>query len=165
VVTIAPGRIRLAPIAEVSAASLYGFINANVAPAATARTDGWQAYPGMPAHCHDPHVIGPHIIGPHIIGPHAIGSIAAHVIPPWVHRVFRNLKTWALGVYRGLRPKHLQSRLDEFVFRFNRRHISHAAFRSLLGIGIRAKPVTHRDVDLTANNGLSCLERTYYRIH
>ncbi len=63
-----PGRIRLAPIADVSAASLYGFINANVAPAATARTDGWQAYPEMPSHCHDPHVIGPHVIGPHVIG-------------------------------------------------------------------------------------------------
>ena len=33
---------------------------------------------------------------------------------------------------------------DEFVFRFNRRRTRHAAFRSLLGIGTRAKPVTYK---------------------
>src|SRR3954452_23542446 len=36
--------------------------------------------------------------------------------------------------YHGLRRKHLQTSLDEFVFRFNRRRARHAAFRSLLGI-------------------------------
>ena len=36
------------------------------------------------------------------------------------HRIFANLKVWALGVYHGLRRSHLQSYLDEFVFRFNR---------------------------------------------
>jgi hypothetical protein len=51
-----------------------------------------------------------------------------------VHRIFANLKVWALGVYHGLRRPHLQSYLDEFVFRFNRRRTRHAGFRSLLGI-------------------------------
>ena len=124
-----PGRVRLARIDDFSATSLHGFIGATIAPAATARTDGWPAYPGLPAERHDPHVIG---------------AMAAHVVLPWVHRVFSNLKTWALGVYHGLRPKHLQSYLDEFVFRFNRRHTRHAAFRSLLGIGMRAKPLTYK---------------------
>src|ERR1700751_5755137 len=36
-------------------------------------------------------------------------------------RIFSNLKVWALGVYHGLRRQHLQSYLDEFFFRFNRR--------------------------------------------
>jgi hypothetical protein len=53
------------------------------------------------------------------------------------------VKTWALGVYHGLRKKHLQSYLDEFVFRFNRRANRHAAFRSLLAIGIANKPITY----------------------
>ena len=63
---------------------------------------------------------------------------------PWIHRVFSNLKTWALGVYHGLRRKHLQSYLDEFVFRFNRRRIRHAAFRSLLSIGLVTEPITYK---------------------
>lgn len=64
-------------------------------------------------------------------------------MPPWGHRVFSNVKTWAHGVYRGLRRKHLQSYLDEFLFRFNRRAIGHTAFRSLLAIGVPNKPITY----------------------
>ena len=45
--------------------------------------------------------------------------MAAHVVMPAIHRVFSNLKTWGLGVYHGLRPKHLKAYLDEFTFRFN----------------------------------------------
>ena len=73
-----------------------------------------------------------------------IGNMAAHVVLPWIHRVFANLKTWALGVYHGLRAKHLQSYLDEYVFRFNRRRTRHAAFRSLLGIASKASPLTYK---------------------
>jgi hypothetical protein len=98
---------------------------ANVAAGATAKTDGWSGYP---ARRRRRPVIGP---------------MAAHVVLPWIHRVFSNLKTWALGVYHGLRKKHLQAYLDEFVFRFNRRRTRHAAFRSLLGIGVALKHVTY----------------------
>ena len=108
---------------------LHGFIAANVAPGITIRTDGWSGYPGAPDVAHDPHVIGP---------------IAAHVVLPWIHRVFSNLKTWALGVYHGLRKKHLQAYLDEFVSRFNRRRTRHAAFRALLGIGVAIKSATYK---------------------
>jgi len=66
--------------------------------------------------------------------------MAAHIVLPWVHRIFSNLKVWALGVYHGLRRKHLQSYLDEFVFRFNRRRNRHAAFRSLLGFAAGHQP-------------------------
>jgi hypothetical protein len=54
--------------------------------------------------------------------------------------IFSNLKVWTLGVYHGLRRKHLQSYLDEFVFRFNRWRTRHAAFRSLLGIAVAQPP-------------------------
>ena len=124
-----PGRIRLAPIADYSAASIHAFMAANLAPGATAKSDGWAASPGAPEVTHQPHVIG---------------NMAAHIVLPWVHRVFSNLKRWALGVYHGLRSKHLQSYLDEFTFRFNRRRTRHAAFRSLLGIATRRKPITYK---------------------
>jgi hypothetical protein len=42
-----------------------------------------------------------------------------------------------------LRRKHLQSYLDEFVFRFNRRRTRHAAFRSLLGIAAGHPPFSY----------------------
>lgn len=124
-----PGRIRLAVIKDFSANSLHAFLAASVAPGATAKTDGWSGYPGAPGVSHDPHVVG---------------KMAAHIVLPWIHRVFSNLKTWALGVYHGLRRKNIQSYLDEFVFRFNRRRTRHAAFRTLLGIGVVTKPVTYK---------------------
>ena len=124
-----PGRLRLAPIADSSAASIGAFVATNIAGGATLKTDGWAAYPGAPEVNHDPHVVG---------------TMAAHVVLAWTHRVFANLKRWALGVYPGLRRKHLQSDLDGFVFRFNRRRTRHAAFRSMLGIGTRTRPVTYK---------------------
>ena len=54
----------------------------------------------------------------------------------------RQPEAWALGVYHGLRKQHLQSYLDEFTFRFNRRRARHAAFRSLLGIAVARMPTT-----------------------
>ena len=129
VIDKAPGRLRLGVIEDGSSASLHPFIKANVAPGATLKTDGWSGYPGVPGFTHEPHVVG---------------TMAAHIVLPWVHRVFANLKRWALGVYHGLRQgKHLQSYLDEFVFRFNRRRTRHAAFRSLLGIALVVKPATY----------------------
>jgi ISXO2-like transposase domain len=124
-----PGRIRLQPVSDYSAASLHLFLAANLAPAATAKTDGWSGYPGAPGVHHDPHTVG---------------TMAAHIVLPWTHCVFSNLKTWALGVYHGLRREHLQSYLDEFVFRFNRRHQRHASFRSLLGIAAGHAPLTYK---------------------
>ena len=120
-----PGRIRLSQVPDYSADSLHPFIARNLAPGATAKTDGWSGYPGAPSIRHDPHVVG---------------KMAAHIVLPWVHRIFSNLKVWAMGVYHGLRRKHFQSYLDEFVFRFNRRRTRHAAFRSLLGLAAGHPP-------------------------
>ena len=119
----APGRDRVH-----GAESLNRFIGHNIAAASTAKTDGWAGYAAAPVETHDPHVIG---------------SMAAHLVLPWIHQVFSNLKGWARGVYHGLRAKHLQSYLDEFVFRFNRRRTRHASFRSLFGIAVCTKPFTY----------------------
>jgi hypothetical protein len=75
-------------------------------PVPTPKTDRWSGYPGAPVITHDPHVVV---------------KMAAHIVLPWVRRIFSNLKVWALGVYHGLRRQHLQSYLDEFGSRFNRR--------------------------------------------
>ena len=123
-----PGRLRLATIADYSADSLHDFIKDNVTAGTTTKTDGWSGYPGAPDVTHDPHVIG---------------RMAAHVVLPWIHRMFSNLKRWAMGVYHGLRRKHLQAYLDEFVFRFNRRSSRQATFRRLLGLGLSISPATY----------------------
>ncbi len=54
-----------------------------------------------------------------------------------------HLKTWALGIYHG-RRQHLQSDLEEVVFRFNRRQTRQATFRTVLGIGVAITPETYK---------------------
>lgn len=91
-----PGRIRLHKVPDYSARSLHAFLNTNLARGATAKTDGWSGYPGASGVNHDPHVVG---------------NMAAHIVLPWAHRIFANLKVWALGVYHGPRRTHLQTYL------------------------------------------------------
>ena len=108
--------------------ALGAFVAAAIAAGSTVVSDGWSGYARLEAVKHDPKVVG---------------DVPVHLILPWVHRVFANAKRWALGVYHGLRPKHLQAYLDEFVFRFNRRHTPHAAFDRLLGLSLALQPATY----------------------
>ena len=63
--------------------------------------------------------------------------MAAHILLPWVHRVFANLKRWLTGTFHGARKPHLKRYLDEFTFRWNRRRHTRTAFDSLLGLVTR----------------------------
>ncbi len=125
-----PRRIRLAPIADFSAATLKPFVAAVAAPGARVITDGWAGYAGLDEHDHDARVIG---------------KMAAHVVLKWSHRAFSNLKRWALGVLHGLRRPHIRRYLDEFVFRWNRRRHTAKAFDTLLGIATRLGHASYRD--------------------
>jgi hypothetical protein len=115
-------------IGDYSGESLGGFVAAAVADGSTVVSDGWSGYAALKDVRHDPKVVGP---------------MAAHVVLPWVHRVFANAKRWGLGVYHGLRRRHLQAYLDEFVFRFNRRHTPAAAFERLLGLAVGLQPTSY----------------------
>jgi hypothetical protein len=126
-----PRRIRLAAIADFSAPTLTAFVDGAAAPGATVITDGWKGYADLPRPEHVPKTIG---------------AMAAHVVMKGVHRVFSNLKRWALGTFHSLRRQHLRRYLDEYVFRWNRRHHTRAAFDSLLGLATRLTPATYRDV-------------------
>src|SRR3954453_17293696 len=114
-----PGRIRLAVIDDYSAVAPGAFVAAAIAADGTVVSDGLPGYKRLKDVKHDPRVVG---------------DAPAHTVLPWIHRVFANAKQWALGVYHGLRPDHLQAYLDEFVFRFNRRRTPQAAFARLLGL-------------------------------
>lgn len=141
------GRIRLAMIADNSAASVEAFVRANVKPGATLLTDGHRSYPGLTDYRHDPRVVG---------------SMAGHVVLPWIHRVFSLVKRWALGTYHGLRRKHVDTYLNEFVFRYNRRFYRHASFETMLGLAAHNEPASYWEVIGRANprKGDSVVRRT-----
>lgn len=122
------GRIRLAMIADNSAPSIEAFVKANVKRGTTLLTDGHASYPGLTGYRHDPRVVG---------------KMAGHVVLPWIHRVFSLLKRWSLGTYHGLRRKHVDTYLNEFVFRYNRRFYRHVSFETLLGLAVDNEPTSY----------------------
>src|ERR1035437_568804 len=125
------GRIRLAMIADNSAASIEAFVRANVRRGTTLLTDGHTSYPGLTDYRHDPRVVG---------------KMAGHVVLPWIHRVFSLMKRWGLGTYHGLRRRHIDTYLNEFVFRYNRRFYRHASFETMLGIAAHHEPASYWNV-------------------
>jgi predicted RNA-binding Zn-ribbon protein involved in translation (DUF1610 family) len=130
------GRIRLAMITDNSAASIEAFVRANVKRGTTLLTDGHASYSGLTDYRHDPRVVG---------------KMAGHVVLPWIHRVFSLVKRWGLGTYHGLRRKHLDTYLNEFVFRYNRRFYRHASFETILGLASHHQPVGYWDIIGRAN--------------
>jgi transposase-like protein len=50
----------------------------------------------------------------------------------WLHIMIGNAKAFVVGTYHGLGKKHLQSYLDEFCYRFNRRYFQGEIFSRLL---------------------------------
>ena len=68
---------------------------------------------------------------------------------PGVHQIASLLKRWILGTYQGsIVPEHLQSYLEEFTFRFNRRtSITRGlVFRRLLEQAVVTGPITEANV-------------------
>jgi transposase-like protein len=120
-------RIRLAIARKADEESIGQFLMQNVAERSTIRTDGWKGY-SKTALADYRHRQSP-------------GARAAHI-----HRAFGNLKTWLNGTHHGVAPKYLQTYLDEFVFRFNRRKTPMAAFQTLLGIATCKSPQTLTDL-------------------
>jgi transposase-like protein len=135
------GRVRMAVIPDVSAASLVPFVEAAVEPGSVVRTDGWRGYQPLitAGYDHRPKTVGK--------------EDSASVSFPRVHRVFSNLKTWLAGTHHGVSRKHLPQYLNEFVFRFNRRKTPMAAFQSLLGLAGQHSPTTYKMLYATERTG------------
>jgi hypothetical protein len=125
-----PRRIRLEPLADFTAISVGGFVARVAEPGAAVVSDGLASYRGLKDHRHRAKVVG---------------NMAAHVVLPWIHRVFSNFKRWGLGTYHGLRKPHFRRYLDEFVFRCNRRQHVGAAFETLLGLASRLPHASYAD--------------------
>ena len=131
----------MAILADASAASLHRFVTDNVEPGATVITDAWQGYRGIErlGYTHDRR-----------------SQRAARVrgddpgeLLPGVHRIASLAKRWLLGTHQGLvEPAHLQSYLNEFTFRFNRRRSRSRGmvFYRVLELAVGHAPVRYRDL-------------------
>ena len=130
------GRIRMKMINDASKDSLHGFVSAFILKGSTVISDGWSGYSGLTEKGYIHKVI-------------VQSNADEDEMLPHVHLVVSLLKRWLLGTHQGaVKPKHLQSYLDEFTFRFNRRK---SAFRGLLfyrllECAVVVRPTTYHDL-------------------
>src|SRR5271166_5813661 len=91
-----------------------------------------------------------------------VGKMAGHVVLPWIHRAFSLMKRWGLGTYHGLRRTHVDTYLNEFVFRYNRRFHRHVSFEALLGLAAHHAPASYWDIVQRDNprKGVQTIRRT-----
>lgn len=132
------GRVRMRHIPDASGASLMPFVRAVVAQGTVVHTDGWGGYNDLPKHgySHQKTVL-------------SSSGDPAHVSMPGVHRVASLLKRWVLGTHQGsVSSAHLQSYLEEFTFRFNRRtsRSRGLVFRRLIEQAVATGPVIEAEV-------------------
>ena len=132
------GRIRMHRIARRDTTQLVPFVQEAVEPGAHLHTDGSAAY--LPLRH----------LGYDLQQTVMLGSdVPAHEALPGVHRVAALVKRWILGTHQGaVQPDQLDSYLDEFVFRFNRRTSRSRGllFYRLLKQALVTHPVTYDDV-------------------
>ncbi|HKM06189.1 MAG TPA: IS1595 family transposase [Sphaerochaeta sp.] len=132
------GRVRMRHIPDSSGDSLVPFICDMIAPGSVVRTDGWKGYNSVTDHGYQREIIVQSSSGD-----------PAHVSMPGVHRIASLLKRWILGTHQGsVLPLHLQSYLEEFTFRFNRRtsRSRGLVFRRLIEQAVITKPTTMEDI-------------------
>ena len=60
-------------------------------------------------------------------------------ILPWVHITISNAKRQLLNTFHSVKPEFLQSYLDEFCYKFNRRYFGEAIFNRLLVAAVSYK--------------------------
>lgn len=111
----ATGRIRLKHIKSREGLDIQGFISETIVPGSTIVSDRFKSYPSIvkKGYLHDPQK-----------KPYCWEEVDGddERLLPRTHRTISLLKRWYYGTYQGrVATQSLQTYLDEFVFRFNRR--------------------------------------------
>jgi transposase-like protein len=132
------GRVRMKRIPDASGENLVPFIRGAVQAGSTVLTDGWKGYNDLARnqYRHEQIVL-------------SNSGDPAHVAMPGVHRIASLLKRWILGTHQGaVDGAHIQSYLEEFTFRFNRRHSKHRGlvFRRLIEQAVATAPVIEAEI-------------------
>jgi transposase-like protein len=134
----ATGRARMAVIPDFKNTTLIAFLKQNVAPGTTVYTDGLKTFTGL-REAGFKHVPRSQPLRIEL-------RKGAKSVVPLADRAIGNLQQWLIGTYHGVSRDQLQTYLDEFVFRHNRRRLPMAAFQTLLGLGSSRKPSSYNQI-------------------
>jgi transposase-like protein/predicted RNA-binding Zn-ribbon protein involved in translation (DUF1610 family) len=114
-------------------ASIVDVTRGIVEPCSEVRTDGYKPYSTLPD---TEYVLNSKNFDPENSPDHLL----------WLHKVISNMKAFISGTYHGLDKKHLQRYFDEFMYRFNRRHMHSQLFMRLLNACAHASTITYKEL-------------------
>jgi predicted RNA-binding Zn-ribbon protein involved in translation (DUF1610 family)/transposase-like protein len=113
--------------------TIHKTIESYVAQGSTLQTDGYQVYARVYQQGYARKAF-------------VVKNMTASDFQKWLHIIIGNAKTFIQGTYHGLGEKHLQSYLNEFCYRFNRRFWEPQLFNRLLNACLVAKPITYAEL-------------------
>lgn len=113
--------------------SIRDFVGPKVEPNQAFKTDGMQYHYVLKSMGHN-------------LEAKVIPAWEQHIELPWVHKAISLAKRFLLGTYHGVSAAHLQRYLDEFCYRFNRRHRPGEIASRLLNACLLCPPRTYAAV-------------------
>jgi transposase-like protein len=124
------GRVVAKAVPDVSADSLMGLVKKHVVPGSMIYSDEYAGYRSIP-HLWDKNNKNfgfRHRTIKHSAGVYVRGDIHTNT----VEGVWSLIKRGIGGVYHSVSPAYLQTYLNEYTFRYNRRHMGNQQFRAIL---------------------------------
>lgn len=131
------GRVRLSVINDASRKSLNAFIKQNVEKNSIITTDAWTGYVDVTKMKYSHKIIN------------QSKSVDKENLLPSVHKIASLVKRWLLGTHQNfVNQGHLQSYLDEFTFRYNRRKSNNRGklFETMIYQAMKNKPVKNNEL-------------------
>ena len=120
------GRIKMMVVEDLKSGTIESAATKNISPESAIITDDSTSYTNFHKLFRSHHA--------QVILKEQIGTVL-----PWVHIAISNAKRMILDVFHDVTAEYLQSYLNEFCFKFNRRYEGGALFYSMLTAAIKHK--------------------------
>jgi len=122
--------LKMKVVDDIKSSTLVEFANQNIIPGTILSTDLYRSYIQLDkkGYLHKPKEFNYKDNPDHL---------------KWLHTIISNAKAYIAGTYHGLGPKHLQSYLDEYSYRFNRRKFKGQLFNRLLSACVLTDTITY----------------------
>ncbi|OIB01454.1 hypothetical protein AK95_28950 [Paenibacillus sp. LC231] len=128
----APQYVKMQVIPDVKGKTLVEFAKQHIEPGSTISSDAYRSYNALAEeYNHQPIKFN-------------VKDNPDHL--KWLHTMISNAKAFIGGTFHGLDSKHLQSYLNEFCFRTNRRQFEGQLFNRLLAACLSTDTVTYGDL-------------------
>ena len=128
-----PQFVKMSAVENVQGETLKQFAQRNIKTGAFIKSDGYKSYHKLcgAGYAHEGTPFDPDHNPEHL---------------KWLHIVISNAKAFIQGTYHGLDALHLQSYLNEFCFRFNRRFFTAQLFNRIVNACAISSPISYYEL-------------------